>query len=60
MKLKEMLLQIERLYDEVNKGIISEDMYYMLEEEINNVIINTYSIEEIEKAQKELGINYDN
>ena len=60
MELKEMLLELDRLNELVNKGLIREETYDIIEENTINEIINKYSAKEIEKAQKELGISYEN
>lgn len=50
-ELKELLLEKERLENDEN---ISDDMYYMLIERIDNQIANDYTVEEIKKAEKEI------
>jgi hypothetical protein len=52
-RLKELLLQKEEFYENVD---LSEDEYYQLTEMIDNIIINEFSVEEIEQAKKELNL----
>jgi hypothetical protein len=52
-RLKELLLQKEEYYNNVD---LSEDEYYQLTEIIDNIIINEFSVEEIEQAKKELNL----
>lgn len=50
-RLKELLLQKEEYYNNVD---LSEDEYYALVEIIDNIIINEFTVEEIDQAEKEL------
>ena len=52
-RLKSLLLQKEEYYNNVD---LSEDEYYQLVEIIDNIIINEFSEEEIDKAKEELGL----
>lgn len=50
-ELKKMLREIDRLSKDTN---ISDETYYRIEEELQNIIINSYSADEIEQAKREL------
>lgn len=50
-RLKELLLQKEEYY---NNPDLSEEECYRLTEEIDNIIINEFTIEEIDQVEKEL------
>ena len=52
--LKKLLLKKEELY---NDDTISDEDYYSQIEIIDNIIVNNYSVKDIEEAEKELGIN---
>lgn len=52
--LKKLLLKKEELY---NDDTISDEDYYSQIEIIDNILINNYSVKDIEEAEKELGIN---
>lgn len=52
-KLKELLLKKEKYY---NDESIDNDDYYSLIEEIDNKIINEYTVAEIAQAELELGL----
>ena len=52
--LKKLLLKKEELY---NDDTISDEDYYSQIEIIDNIIVNNYSVRDIEEAEKELGIN---
>ena len=52
--LKKLLLKKEELY---NDDTISDEEYYSQIEIIDNIIVNNYSVKDIEEAEKELGIN---
>lgn len=52
--LKKLLLKKEELY---NDDTISDEDYYSQIEIIDNILVNNYSIKDIEEAEKELGIN---
>ena len=52
-RLKELLLQKEEYYNNVD---LSEDEYYALIETIDNIIVNEFTVEEIDQAKKELNI----
>ena len=53
-RLKELLLQKEEYYNNVD---LSEDEYYALVEIIDNIIINEFTVEEIDQAKKELNLD---
>lgn len=50
---KELLLQKEEYYNNVD---LSEDEYYALVETIDNIIVNEFTVEEIDQAKKELNL----
>ena len=52
-RLKELLLQKEEYYNNVD---LSENEYYALVETIDNIIINEFTVEEIDQAKKELNL----
>ena len=52
-RLKALLLQKEEYYNNVD---LSEDEYNALVETIDNIIINEFTVEEIDQAKKELGL----
>lgn len=52
--LKKLLLKKEELY---NDDTISDEDYYSQVEIIDNILVNNYSVKDIEEAEKELGIN---
>ena len=52
-RLKELLLQKEEYYNNVD---LSEDEYYALVETIDNIIVNEFTVEEIDQAKKELNL----
>lgn len=52
--LKKLLLKKEELY---NDDTISDEDCYSQIEIIDNIIVNNYSVKDIEEAEKELGIN---
>ena len=54
-RLKELLLQKEEYYNNVD---LSEDEYYALVETIDNIIVNEFTVEEIDQAKKELFFIY--
>ena len=51
-RLKELLLQKEEYYN----VDLSEDEYYTLVETIDNIIVNEFTVEEIDQAKKELNL----
>lgn len=51
--IKELLLQKEEYYNNID---LSEDEYYALVETIDNIIINEFTVEEIDQAKKELNL----
>ena len=53
-RLKELLLQKEEYYNNVD---LSDDEYYALVEIIDNIIINEFTVEEIDQAKKELNLD---
>lgn len=52
-RLKELLLQKEEYYNNID---LSENEYYQLTEIIDNIIINEFTVEEIDQAKKELNL----
>ena len=52
-RLKELLLQKEEYYNNID---LSEDEYYALVETIDNIIVNEFTVEEIDQAKKELNL----
>lgn len=53
-RLKELLLQKEEYYNNID---LSDDEYYALVEIIDNIIINEFTVEEIDRAKKELNLD---
>lgn len=50
-RLKELLLQKEEYYNNID---LSEDEYYALVETIDNIIVNEFTVEEIDQAKKRI------
>ena len=51
-RLKELLLQKEQIY---NEDLSEEEINFMIEH-LDNIIVNEFTVEEIDQAKKELNL----